>query len=485
MTDMAHMTIAEAGRLFRAKRLSSRELTQACLDRIAMHDPSVHAFLEISETALAEADAADARLASGEELPPLAGIPLGIKSIILVKGLKATAGSRILEDYQPPYDATAVERLRRAGAVFLGMTNMDEFAMGSSTENSAFGPTKNPWNLERVPGGTSGGSAAAVAAGFVPGALGSDTGGSVRQPAALCGVVGLKPTYGRVSRYGLIAAASSLDNVGPLARTVEDTALLFQTIHGRDPRDATSSSEAAMSPISSIPSDVNGLRLGIPKEYFVEGMDADIRASVMDAVETLKRGGAEVCEVSLPHAEYALAAFYIIVFCEESSNLSRFDGMRYGHSAPGKDLLETYMRTRGEAFGPEPKRRIMLGSYALSKGYYDAYYKKALQVRQLIRRDFEEAFKDVDAIVTPTSPSVAWKLGEKVDDPLTMYLSDIYTISANLAGIPGMSVPCGFVQNLPVGLQLMGRPFDEATLFRLGMHYQSVTDWHLRRPTLA
>jgi aspartyl-tRNA(Asn)/glutamyl-tRNA(Gln) amidotransferase subunit A len=360
---------------------------------------------------------------------------------------------------------------------------MDDAAMGSSTETSHWGPTKNPWDTTKVPGGSSGGSAAAVAAGFVPAALGSDTGGSVRQPASLCGVVGLKPTYGRVSRYGLIALASSLDQIGPFAHTVEDVALMLQVIEGKDPRDATSVDLTQTTIPELIEKDVSGLKLGLPKEYFLEGMDPQVKKTVLEAVDRLADAGAQIEEISLPHAPYALAAYYIIQPAEASSNLGRFDGLRYGYHSSGENLKETYERTRGEGFGREVKRRIMLGSYTLSAGYYDAYYRKALKVRSLIKKDFDDALKIVDAIVTPTSPSVAWGLGEKFNDPLTMYLSDIYTITANLATIPAMSIPCGFVGDLPVGLQIMGKPFDEYTLFRIGATYQSLTDWHTRIPT--
>ncbi len=454
------------------------------MDRIQAHNESIGAFLEVSETAMEDAKHTDHARLRGEELGPLAGIPIAIKNCIQVQGWKTTAGSRILESHAAAYDATVIERLRAAGAVLIGATNMDEFAMGSSTETSHFGKTKNPWDKTKVPGGSSGGSAAAVAAGFALGALGSDTGGSIRQPASLCGVVGLKPTYGRVSRYGLLALASSLDQIGPFARTVEDAAMILEAIEGDDPRDATSVAGAETCVPELLPEDVAGLKLGVPKEYFIDGMDPDVKKSVREAIELLEKSGAEVHEISLPHTEYALATYYIIQPCEASSNLARYDGMRYGYAPTGDGLLDTYTRARGEGFGAEVKRRIMLGSYALSKGYYDAYYKKALQVRTLIRQDFDEAFKHVDAIVSPTSPCVAWSLGEKFDDPLAMYLADIYTVSINLAALPAMSVPCGFAHDLPVGLQLIGKPFGEATLFRIGKRYQSITDWHTRTPTL-
>ena len=478
------MTISEIKKLLAENKITYTELVLNALNRIKERDHEIGAFLHVAdEEALVEARKWDAAKAAGETLPVLAGIPIAIKNNILVQGRKATAASKILEDYTATYDATVIQRLRSAGAILLGETNMDEFAHGSSTENSAFFTTKNPWNTKKVPGGSSGGSVVAVAAGFAPAALGSDTGGSVRQPSALCGVVGLKPTYGRVSRYGLIAMASSLDQVSPCARTVDDVATIFSVIAGNDDKDATTV-ERPMPDLNKISTSVKGLRIGIPKEYFLEGMDEAVRKSVLDAVEVLKTNGAEVEEISLPHAEYGIATYYIVMPCEVSSNLARMDGIRFGLKAEGGSLLETYLAARGQGFGPEAKRRIMLGSFALSKGYSDAYYKKALRVRELIRRDFEEAFKKVDVIVTPTSPSVAWDIGAKFEDPLTMYLSDIYTVTANLAGIPAMSIPCGFDQGLPIGLQLMAKPFDEESLFRVGKFYQSVTDFHKKSPDL-
>ncbi len=482
--DISTLTIKEAKSKLIAKEISSEELVNASLQRIRAHNDDLNAFLDVFDSSLDEARRVDEARVKGSELPPLSGIPLAVKNCILIQGKRATAGSKMLENYVAPYNATVIDRLRDAGAIFVGTTNMDEFALGSTTENSHFGPTKNPWNKTKVPGGTSGGSAAAVVSGMVPAALGSDTGGSLRLPAALCGAVGLKPTYGRVSRYGLIAAASSLEQIGSITRTVEDAATILQIMAGEDPRDATSVAGADVTIPELIPDDIAGLRVGIPKEYFVEGMDEQVKKAVMDAVEILKKGGADVLEISLPHAEYALAAYYIINPCEVSSNLARFDGIRYGFSSSGEHLIDSYRRSRGEGFGAEAKRRIMIGSYALSAGYYDAYYKKALQVRTLIRQDFDEAFKRVDVIASPTSPAVAWTLGEKFEDPLAMYLVDIYTISANLAALPGLSMTCGFSQGLPVGFQLMGRPFGESTLFRLGTYYQSVTDWHTRAPEL-
>jgi aspartyl-tRNA(Asn)/glutamyl-tRNA(Gln) amidotransferase subunit A len=481
--DLHTLTATELKDKLDSQEVSSEEVVSAYLDRIATQNDGVNALLGTAEDAIDQARSIDERRANGEDVGRLAGIPVIIKDNILHKDWKATAGSQMLENYNAPYSATVVERLKKAGAILIGRANMDEFAMGSSTETSHFGTTKNPWDLEMVPGGSSGGSAAAVAAGMGPVALGSDTGGSIRQPAAMCGVTGLKPTYGRVSRYGLMAMASSLDQIGPVTRTVEDAALIMEEIEGRDDNDATS----VDLPDTAIPELINpsidGLTVGVPKEYFVEGMDDGVKASVKEAIDVLKEGGAEIREISLPHTEYALATYYIIMPAEVSSNLGRYDGMRYGYNSDGETLERSYTRTRGEAFGDEVKRRIMLGTYTLSAGYYDAYYRKALKVRTLIKNDFDEAFKDVDVIVGPTSPSVAWPIGEKFNDPLTMYLSDIYTISANLATVPAMSVPCGFVNDLPVGLQMMAKPFDEPTLYRAGAYYQSMTDWHTKTPS--
>jgi aspartyl-tRNA(Asn)/glutamyl-tRNA(Gln) amidotransferase subunit A len=480
--DTKDMTIKEMKDCLASGELTSCEIVSQALDRIKESNDELNSFLSVSDSALEEATAIDKRRAAGEDLGLLAGIPVAIKDNMLVKGWEVTAGSQILEGHIGAYDATVVQRLKAAGAILIGRTNMDEFAMGSSNENSHYGPTKNPWDKTRVPGGSSGGSAVAVAAGFVSAALGSDTGGSVRQPAALCGVVGLKPTYGRVSRSGLISLASSLDQVGTLTRSVEDAALMLQVIEGKDPMDSTSAELSQVTIPELIEKDLKGMKLGLPKEYFLEGMDPEVKRSVMEAVENLERMGATIKEVSLPHTQYALAAYYIIQPSEASSNLGRFDGLRYGYHSGGENLLDTYERTRGEGFGAEVKRRIMLGSYTLSAGYCDAYYKKALKVRTLIKRDFDEVFKDVDALITPTTPSVAWPLGEKFNDPLTMYLSDIYTVTANLAMVPAMSVPCGFVNNLPVGLQIFAPAFDEYTLFKVGSVYQSKTDWHKRCP---
>ena len=447
------------------KELTSVEVTQACLSRIAATDPKVGAFLRVDpEGALSAARAADASASRG----PLHGVPVALKDNLLTAGVETTAGSQILAGFVPPTDATVTARLKAAGAVIVGKTNLDEFAMGSSTESSAFQKTKNPYALERTPGGSSGGSAAAVAARQVFGALGSDTGGSIRQPAALCNVVGLKPTWGRVSRSGVVAYASSLDQVGPLARSVRDAALLLQVIAGRDAHDATSADVAVPDFAATLEDGVKGLRIGLPREYFVEGMDPEVAAAIRDAAKTLEAAGATVREVSLPHTKHALAAYYVIAPAEASSNLARYDGVRFGHRAKDvKQLKDLYERSRAEGFGPEVKRRIMLGTFALSAGYHDAYYVKAQQVRTVIRRDFDEAFADVDVVLSAASPTCAWLLGEKLDDPLAMYLMDVLTLPTNLAGLPGLSVPTAKSSGgLPIGAQLIGKPFDEATLLR-------------------
>ncbi len=480
------LTVREAADLLRRREVSARELTRAVLDRIAAVDDRVHAFLLVTEEpALAAADAADARLRTGDATP-LTGIPMALKDILCTTGVVTTCGSRMLENFVPIYDATVVRKLAEAGAVMVGKTNMDEFAMGSSTENSAFGPTRNPWDLERVPGGSSGGSAAAVAAGEALFAIGTDTGGSIRQPAALCGITGMKPTYGRVSRYGLVAFASSLDQIGPFTRDVADLALVLKAICGHDPRDSTSAPLPVPDFTQALTGDISGLRVGVPKEYFIEGMQPGVRDAVMQAIGQLAALGATVdWEVSLPSTEAALAVYYIIAPSEASANLARYDGVKYGYSyQSGASMWENMERTRQYGFGDEVKRRIMLGTYALSAGYYDAYYKKALQVRTLIRREFDAAFARCDVLVTPTSPTVAFRLGEKTADPVAMYLNDVFTLPVNIAGLPGMSVPCGFVDGLPVGLQFIGKPFDEATLLRVGHAYQQATDWHTRRPPL-
>jgi aspartyl-tRNA(Asn)/glutamyl-tRNA(Gln) amidotransferase subunit A len=485
MSNLYDLTLTQAAEKLAKKELTSVQLTQAALDRIAAAEPRVHAFVTVdAQGALKAAAEADARRAKGEG-GPLLGIPLAIKDNLSTRGLRTTCSSKMLEPYVPPFDATVVAKLRAAGAVLLGKANLDEFAMGSSTENSAFGATHNPWALDRVPGGSSGGSAAAVAAGFGFGALGSDTGGSIRQPASLCGIVGLKPTYGRVSRYGLIAFASSLDQVGPMARTVADAAQLSQVIDGHDAMDSTSVDAAVPDYGAALKRGVKGLRVGLPKEYFVDGMDKAVAAAVREAVKSLEAQGAVVKEVSLPHTEHCLSVYYLLATAEASSNLARFDGVRYGFRAQADSLVPQYMKTRAQGFGPEVKRRIMLGTYALSSGYYDAYYKRAQQVRTLIVQDFTRAFEQVDVIATPTAPTAAFKLGEKADDPMTMYLSDIFTISVNLAGVPALSLPCGFTPGgLPIGLQLIGKAFDESTLFAAAASYEAAHDWKDRRPQL-
>ena len=423
---------------------------------------------------------------SSNKTGKLAGIPIAIKDNICVRDEETTCSSRILKGFRPPYDATVVKKLKSAGAVLLGKSNMDEFAFGSSCETSCYGPTKNPWDLGRIPGGSSGGSAAAVAADETILALGSDTGGSIRQPAALCGVVGLKPTYGRVSRYGLIAFASSLDQIGPITKDVEDSALLLNTIAGYDEMDSTSVDQSAPDYTKSLVKDVRGLRIGVPKEYFIKGLDKEVEASVKAAIETLKSLGAVVKEISLPHTEYAVATYYIVATAEASSNLARFDGVQYGLRASGaRDMIDMYIKTRSEGFGNEAKRRILLGAYCLSTGYYDAYYLKAQKVRTKIREDFDKAFKECDCIITPTSPTPAFRIGEKMDDPLSMYLSDIYTIPANLAGLPAMSIPCGFSkEGLPIGMQILAKAFDEETIFRAAYTFEQNTEFHKKRPKL-
>jgi len=482
--SLTNLTLIEASARLQAGEVSSLELTEACLDRIEAHDADLRAFLSLTpDLALAAARAADERIIEWRKNPlnpfnPLTGIPLAIKDVLCVKGTRTTAGSRILEGFVAPYTATAVRRLLDAGVVVLGKTNCDEFAMGSSTENSGYGVTRNPWDMTRVPGGSSGGSAAAVAARMAFGALGTDTGGSVRQPASFCGVVGLKTSYGRVSRYGLIAYGSSLDSIGPLARTVADAALLFSVIAGHDPLDSTST-PLPTPDVSALPTDLKGLRVGVPREYFIEGIQAEVEAAVRGAIRVLQSLGAEILELSLPHTDYALPVYYLVAPAEASANLARFDGVRYGPRAPAQTLWDTYLDTRGAGFGPEVKRRIMLGTYALSAGYYEAYYGQAQKVRTLIKRDFDEAFKRVDVIACPVAPTSAFKIGEKTDDPLAMYLEDVFTLPASLAGICGLSVPCGFdSQGLPIGLQLLGPAFGEAKVLHAGHAYEQATEWH-------
>ncbi len=459
-------------------------VTESVLTRIKTVDEKVEAYISVTEDiAYRQAEEADRRIKAEKTFSPLLGIPIAVKDNMCTDGIRTTCASHILENFVPPYDATVVQRLKQAGYVLCGKPNMDEFAMGSSTENSGFFITRNPWDLERIPGGSSGGSAAAVAAGECIGSLGSDTGGSIRQPAACCGVVGLKPTYGRVSRYGLVAFASSLDQIGPITKDVTDAALMMNVIAGHDPRDSTSANMPAPDFTKTLKKSVQGLKIGIPKEYFIAGMDPEVEKAVRDALKTLEELGAAVSEVSLPHSDYAIATYYILATSEASSNLARYDGVKYGFRTPApKDLLDMYMQSRDQGFGAEVKRRIMLGTYALSAGYYEAYYKKGQQARTLIKRDFEEAFNNVDVLVTPTAPTAAFKIGEKTTDPLQMYLSDIFTISVNLAGIPGISIPCGFTSGkLPVGLQLLGRHFDEASILHAAYAYEQATDWHRQR----
>ncbi|HEX6605727.1 MAG TPA: Asp-tRNA(Asn)/Glu-tRNA(Gln) amidotransferase subunit GatA [Chloroflexia bacterium] len=489
-TDLSYLALHEVRAMLDRGEMSSLELAEACLARMAAVDGAVHAFLTITdEVAREQARASDTRRANGVVLSPLDGIPMSLKDILVTAGIRTTAGSRMLENFVPPYNGTVVQRLLDAGAVLLGKANQDEFAMGSSTENSYFGPTRNPWDLSRVPGGSSGGSAAAVAAGMGYFSLGTDTGGSIRQPAALCGVVGVKPTYGRVSRSGVVAFASSLDQIGPFARTARDAALVLGVIAGQDPLDATTGTEPVDDYAGALTADLRGLRVGVPREYGVDRLPAEVRDPVQAAIAQFESLGATIQEVSLPHSEYALAAYYIIAPAEASANLARYDGVKYGFRAEttgtdadsaGVDLMS---RTRGAGFGAEVKRRIMLGTYGLSSGYYDAYYKKAQQVRTLVAQDFANAFTQVDLLLGPTSPTPAFRVGE-VDDPLQMYLMDIYTIPANLAGICGVSVPCGFAGRLPIGLQILARPFAEATLLRAAHAYEQSTTWHLRHPDL-
>jgi aspartyl-tRNA(Asn)/glutamyl-tRNA(Gln) amidotransferase subunit A len=481
------LTIHEARERLKRREIAAVALTEALLARITAVDPRVRAFITVAaDSALAEARAADQALADGSG-GPLTGIPLAVKDLICTRGLRTTCASRILENFVPPYDAEVIRRLKQAGAILLGKLNMDEFAMGSSTENSGFFPTRNPWDLTRTPGGSSGGSAAAVAADMSLGALGSDTGGSIRQPAAHCGVVGLKPTYGRVSRYGLVAFASSLDQIGPLAKNVTDAALLLNAIAGHDPQDATSVPEAVPDYTTFLQKGLKGVTVGIPREYqAATGLDAEVAAAVEAAVAVMRDLGAVCVEVSLPHAAYAVAAYYVIAPSEASSNLARYDGVKYGLRDKTKsDLIDMYRSTRSQGFGREVQRRIIIGTYCLSAGYYDAYYGKASQVRTLITADFQEAFQRCDVLISPVAPTPAFKIGEKTDDPLTMYLSDMFTLSANLAGIPGMSVPCGFSgAGLPIGLQLLGPHFSEGRLFRVAYNFEQATDFHRRRPPL-
>ena len=480
---MHNKTIAELSQGLAEGEFSSQELTQAYLERIDSLDEQVNSFITVTaEQALAEAKAADAHIQAGTA-GPLTGIPIAQKDIFCTNGVKTTCGSKMLDNFISPYDATVIANFKQAGAVMLGKTNMDEFAMGSSNETSFFGAVKNPWDLNAVPGGSSGGSAAVVAARLAPASTGTDTGGSIRQPAALCGITGLKPTYGRVSRYGMIAFASSLDQAGPMARTAEDCALMMNVMASFDERDSTSIDKAVPDYTASLNEPLAGLKIGLPKEYFAEGLDNDVAAAVQTAIDEYKKLGADVVDISLPNTGLSVPAYYVVAPAECSSNLSRFDGVRFGYRCENpKDLEDLYKRSRGEGFGPEVKRRIMIGAYALSAGYYDAYYLKAQKVRHLIADDFKQAFEKVDVIMGPTSPTVAFNLGEKTDDPVTMYLSDAYTIATNLAGLPGMSLPCGFVGNRPVGLQIIGNYFDEARLLNVAHQYQQATDWHAQVP---
>ncbi len=480
------LTLQELQRKFTAGEVTAREIVRAYSLRINQVEPKVKAYItQTKDVAMAQAEALDERLKGWRRTLPLMGMPLAVKDNICTEGVLTTCASRILNNFVPPYDATVIAKLREQGYLLLGKTNLDEFAMGSSTENSAFGPTRNPWNLQHVPGGSSGGSAAAVAADECAAALGSDTGGSIRQPAAFCGVVGLKPTYGRVSRYGLVAFASSLDQIGPITKCVADAAIILGIIAGHDPRDSTSATVPVPDYLKVLKRrDLRKVRIGVPAEYFAEGLDPEVDRAVKDAIGELKNLGGEIKEIKLPTTDAAIATYYVIATAEASSNLARYDGVKYGLRAKQtKDLLELYMKTRQEGFGPEVKRRIMLGTYALSAGYYDAYYGKAQAVRTLIRRDFEAAFTEVDLIVTPVTPTTAFKLGEKLDDPLQMYLSDIYTISVNLAGVPAIALPCGFSKaGLPIGLQIIGRPFEEEMIIRAAHAYEQATNWRAKRP---
>lgn len=483
--NLSELTLHAAGEKLRKREFSAQELAEAVFRRISETENQVHSYITLChDIALEQAKQAD-RLFQTQSNPPwLLGIPVAVKDNLVTRGIRTTCASQILREFNPAYDSTTIKKLRAAGAVIIGKTNLDEFAMGSSTENSAFFATRNPWDLERVSGGSSGGSAAAVAADQCIAALGTDTGGSIRQPAACCGIVGLKPTYGLVSRFGVIAFASSMDQVGPMTKDVTDCALMLDAIAGYDPADSTSINRRVPHS-TTLTGNVKNLRLGVPKEYFVAGMQTEVERAVRQGVGLLEKNGAIIEEISLPHTEYAVAVYYIVATAEASSNLSRYDGIGYGHRAAAADLTETYMLTRAQGFGPEVKRRIMLGTYALSAGYYDAYYLKAQKIRTLIKTDFDEAFKTCDAIIAPTAPTTAFKIGEKILDPLQMYLSDVCTISVNLAGLPALSLPCGFdLEGLPIGMQLIGKHFDENTILNLAYAYEQSTDWHKKRPDL-
>jgi aspartyl-tRNA(Asn)/glutamyl-tRNA(Gln) amidotransferase subunit A len=482
---MHEKTAAELLALQARGQATAAEIADAFLTACRQREPKLKAFTSLDEDSVRrQAAAVDAKRKAGKPLGMLAGVPVAIKDVLCTKGVRTTCSSKILENFVPPYDAHVIERLRAEDAVLFGKTNMDEFAMGSSTENSAFQATRNPWDISRIPGGSSGGSAAAVAGCEAPLSLGTDTGGSIRQPAALCGIVGMKPTYGRVSRYGLIAFASSLDQIGPFAHDVTDCALLLQAIAGHDRRDSTCVNQPVPEYHKTLNEPVKGLKIGVPREFFDKGLDSEVESAVRAALKEYEKRGATLVDVSLPHSRYALAAYYIVAPAEASSNLARYDGMHFGHRTKQKaDLIATYAKSRGEAFGKEVQRRIMIGTYVLSSGYKDAYYVKALKVRRLVKKDFDDALATCDVVMGPTSPTAAFKVGEKADDPLAMYLTDVYTVSANLAGIPGLNIPCGFTKaGLPIGLQLLGRPFDEEKLFRVARMYESATDWHTRRP---
>ncbi len=483
--ELHTLGISELRRLLDRKEASVKDIVDSLYGRIDSVEDRVRSFVTLTREEALEMASNAQKMIDRNHSAPLLGIPLAIKDNMCTKGIRTTCSSKILANFIPPYESTVTSRLLAQGYVLIGKTNLDEFAMGSSTENSGFHTTRNPWDIERIPGGSSGGSTAAVSADECIAALGSDTGGSIRQPASLCSVVGLKPTYGRVSRYGLVAFASSLDQIGPITKDVRDSAILMNVISGHDPLDSTSAPIGVPDFTVSLGKDIRGVRIGIPKEYFIEGMDKEVEGAVKQAIRDLESLGAIPVEVSLPHTGYAVATYYLLATSEASSNLARYDGVKYGFRAAGKDLLDMYMNTRAMGFGPEVKRRIMLGTYALSSGYYDAYYRKAQQVRTLIKRDFEIAFSSVDLIATPTSPTPAFRAGEKADDPLQMYLSDIFTISVNLAGVPGISVPCGFTADgLPIGLQLIGKHFDEETILKVAFAYEQSTEWHKRKPGL-
>ncbi len=491
MTELTDLTVRQTVDALRRGEFSCLELTQACLERITTLEEHLHAFITLTpELAISQAKAADHRLVEWrrvpeDPIPALLGLPIAVKDVLCVENVRCTCGSRILENFVPPYTATTVQRLLDAGVILLGKTNNDEYAMGSSTENSAYGATHNPWDLERAPGGSSGGSAACVAAHNVPAALGTDTGGSVRQPASFCGVTGIKPTYGRTSRYGLVAYGSSLDTVGVFAHNADDTALIYSQMAGYDPRDATTLDVPLPEIKLSDDTSLKGLRIGVPKEYFIEGIQPEVESAVRQAIALLQESGAEVLPVSLPHTEYALPVYYLIAPAEASANLARYDGVRFGVRENADSVIDLFRKTRGAGFGPEVKRRIMLGTYALSAGYYDAYYGQAQKVRTLIKNDFDEVYKSVDVIAAPVAPSTAFRLGEHTNDPLAMYLEDVFTLPANLAGVPGLAFPVGFDSlGLPVGMQLMGAHFREDVLFRIAHAYQQMTDWHLRKPVL-